>query len=325
VKWGFCCLFCLLYAHCLTSELLHCSVHGDGSEFTCELTGAHPFDEVIISWNATRPLAGSYTIQVSLFAQEWSDWLDYAWWGAKEQHTFSSTTARPSCRTHQDIVTLPSGQTATALRIRVTAEAGAALRHFRTLHACVSHSHVEDEDDIVTADHSVALPVFPLSQMGSYPGREHRLCSPASTVAVINYLMPSSAASVAEFSDAVWDSAFDLYGNWILNVAEASSRLGTQWQCAVTRLSGFEDILCRLDQGWPVVVSVRGPLPGSALPYAQGHLMVVRGYDAIANRVLCMDPAFAEPGLTYASYQLKDFLIAWRRRGNLAYIFELCK
>ena len=69
-------------------------------------------------------------------------------------------------------------------------------------------------------------------------------------------------------------------------------------------------------------VSQERPLQGSALPYTQGHLMVVIGFDAVNERVLCMDPAFPTNKETLTSYPLQDFIVAWSRRGFIAYIFE---
>jgi hypothetical protein len=107
-----------------------------------------------------------------------------------------------------------------------------------------------------------------------------------------------------------------------LNVAEASHHLGNQWMCWVERLNGFQDIYDRLIQNTPVIVSVRGPLPGSAQPYAKGHLLVVKGYDPSEKKVLCMDPAFPDEKSTLISYDLEDFITAWQRRGKIAYLFS---
>lgn len=76
-----------------------------------------------------------------------------------------------------------------------------------------------------------------------------------------------------------------------------------------------------MKQGTPVIVSVRGPLTGSARPYAKGHLLVVIGYDSLNQKVICMDPAFPKDSETHVSYGLSDFVQAWNRRGNVAYVF----
>src|ERR1700733_7340501 len=47
------------------------------------------FSELIVSWNAQRPLKGKYAIYVSLKTSQWSPWLLYAVWGVNQQKTFS--------------------------------------------------------------------------------------------------------------------------------------------------------------------------------------------------------------------------------------------
>ena len=91
------------------------------------------------------------------------------------------------------------------------------------------------------------------------------------------------------------------------------------------RMNGFADIYEQLTQGTPVIVSVRGPLIHSAAPYAQGHLLVVTGYDASAKTVFCMDPAFPSNQETNVSYPFSDFIEAWNRRGRIAYIYSCAK
>jgi len=76
----------------------------------------------------------------------------------------------------------------------------------------------------------------------------------------------------------------------------------------------------------PVVVSVRGVLRGMppGKTYADGHLLVVVGWDDIHKRVLVLDPAFAARQLVAHSYAIDDFLAAWERSYRLAYVVEPC-
>ena len=108
----------------------------------------------------------------------------------------------------------------------------------------------------------------------------------------------------------------------MFNAAQAAVELGPNWNCWVERLSSFNDIYGRLHQGTPVIVSIRGPLPKSALPYAKGHLIAVVGYDPEKKEVICMDPAFPKNAQTLIGYNASDFIQAWNRRGKIAYVFE---
>ena len=136
--------------------------------------------------------------------------------------------------------------------------------------------------------------------------RSKRLCSPTSTTAVIRFLSQSSLPSPLSFADSVVDTAFDIYGNWILNTAQASHLLKKPWTCCVVRLTSFDQVIRQLQKGYPVVVSVKGPLNGGATPYESGHLLVIKGYDSEKQEVFCMDPAFPTDELTLVSYDLND-------------------
>lgn len=107
-----------------------------------------------------------------------------------------------------------------------------------------------------------------------------------------------------------------------LNTAQASHKLGNPWNCFVARFTNFNQIVDQLRKGYPVVVSVKGPLKGSALPYESRHLLVVKGYDSKKQEVFCMDPAFSANELTHVTYALDDFLVAWGRRKGIAYVFD---
>lgn len=53
--------------------------------------------------------------------------------------------------------------------------------------------------------------------------------------------------------------------------------------------------------------------------------MTVIGYDAEAQEVICVDSAFESDEKTEVRYKLADFLSAWARRGNFAYLFDTNK
>jgi hypothetical protein len=279
------------------------------------------FDELIVSWDAQRPEKGSYTIAVSLFNKTWSPWLDYAFWGVENQYTYDQYDAEGTFKTYQDAVEMLNGEKATGFKICIKANDGASLEPFRNLHACTTalKEHLVSEGDRESA--FIELPVIGLSQIALPDERNMRLCSPTSTTAVINFLSPTLQVDPLTFADAIRDSAFDIYGNWVLNTAQASYLLGPTWSCYVARLTSFDQILQHLNKGIPVVVSVKGPINGGADPYASGHLIVVRGYDPESQKVLCMDPGFPQDQLTLMNYSLEDFMTAWRRRSGIVYLF----
>ncbi|MGK5594528.1 MAG: C39 family peptidase [Parachlamydiaceae bacterium] len=296
--------------------------------------GIGPFDKLMLSLNAKRPKNGEFRfyIQVKINKtniinkikkDQWSPWIQYASWGVNEQKSVSQFSSDVSTRVHQDLFQVLNGQNAHAFRIKVETDGDATLEDIYSLHVYTNTIQLLAEP--FDGQISVFLPVAGLSQMALDHPRHRDLCSPTSTTAVVRYLLNHAEIDPLLFADQSWDHRFDIYGNWVLNVAQASSLLGPSWNCWVEHLSGFQDIYHRLLKGCPVVVSVRGPLPGSALPYKNGHLLVVSGYDHHHQQVLCMDPAFPSDSETCVRYSLADFLAAWDRRGKVAYIFELAK
>lgn len=280
-----------------------------------------PFDELILSWNGIRPIEGKHLFYIRVKINEWSPWLLYASWGHDQQRSFLNTVPESHVKIYQDTLEITEKKKGTAFEIQVLQEGAASLCDIRQLHV-YTNSDQQHEEKMILPSIPVKLPVKGLSQIAINHHRNKDLCSPTSTTAVIRYLLNHSALEPLNFSQLVWDSGFDIYGNWVLNIAQASSELGAQWSCWVERLTGFDAIVQRLFTGTPVITSVKGPLKGGAFPYSAGHLMVVVGYDPSQQKVLCMDPAFPFHDQTHVCYDLSDFIQAWKRRGKIAYIFN---
>lgn len=281
-----------------------------------------PFDEWMMTWNAPRPTSGKYHFYVSVKTDEWSPWLLYSTWGSDGQVSYLSKSHEAPVRVYQDALEVLDAKKATAFQVRVVPEGDAALDQIHALHVYTNADRTQEPKQTPAYSELVDLPVHGLSQMLLNHVRHMDLCSPTSTTAVVRYLLNSDRLDPIYFAAKSWDGGFDIFGNWVFNLAQAWAELGPKWNCWVERLQGFDDIYQRLHQGTPVIVSVRGPLPRSARPYAKGHLMAVIGYDPMEQKVICMDPAFPCNQLTRAEYDLSDFLQAWDRRGRVAYIFS---
>lgn len=281
-----------------------------------------PFNELILSWNADRPKNGKLHFYVSVKIDEWSPWLAYFSWTNDSQSSFASSSPGSPVKVYQDVVGITEGMQATGFQIKVVAEGDASLNSIHGLHVYTNSDKPYDPQKIAHNLSPVYLKVSGLSQMALDHVRHADLCSPTSTTAVTRYLTQNPSIDPVDFAEKVWDEGFDIFGNWVLNVAQASVYLSNKWSCWVERLQGFENIHQHLQQGTPVIVSIRGPLSGSALPYAKGHLLAVVGYDPSEKRIICMDPAFPANDETLVSYDATEFILAWSRRGNLAYIFS---
>jgi hypothetical protein len=246
----------------------------------------------------------------------------YATWGSNGQTSYQTTTPDNTIKVYQDSLEVSSPKKATGFQIKVSSEGNAPLDQIHGLHVYTNSDIDQEQIQTDSYPSSIDLEVPGLSQRTLRHDRAADLCSPTSTTAVVRYLSSNPNIDPVNFATAAWDRGFDIFGNWVFNVAEAATELGPSWSCWVERFHRFDDIYSHLQQGTPVVVSIRGPLPGSALAYAKGHLVAVIGYDHNLHKVLCMDPAFPSDGLTHVSYNLSDFVQAWNRRGKVAYVFK---
>lgn len=276
-----------------------------------------PFEELIVSWNGYRPQKGYFLISVSLLKEEWTPYVDYAMWSGETQNSFHATN--PWIESFQDIITVKEGQ-AKGFRIRIEAKEEANINALFALHACTSQKKLGSFPiHLLASVLPIGLPG--LSQLALEHPRSRSFCSPTSTTAVLRFLLSNQQDPIS-FADRVYDHAFDIYGNWVFNMAQASLHLGPDWRCWVARLHGIPELMHQLQQGYPVVVSVKGAIPGTLIPYETGHLIAIRGYDARKNQILCMDPAYPTNQETLVGYDLEAFRIAWERRKCLAYVFK---
>lgn len=292
----------------------------NSNEWVYEESDGNPFDELIVSWNGFRPSVGKWVFWIRLKQKDWSPWLRYAEWTADSQKTFKSSPEGSWAESYQDAA-YPKNGFCHGFQIKITAEDGANLGTLESLFACASNLkkfQISTPGPLSTIQ---LRNVDGQSQMVLDHPRSRDLCSPTSTSTAVNYLLGYRLVSPTIFASKVRDVEFDIYGNWILNTAEAYEELKGSYKVHVQRLNGFQDLHSYLMQGIPVVVSLKGPLPGGALPYSSGHLLCVVGYDAEESKVYCIDSAFPSNDATRVSYSLTDFLEAWGRRKNLSYVF----
>lgn len=288
--------------------------------FVWRKSGVMPFKEIIVTWNAERPTVGTFLFFVRVKGNKWSDWLEYAAWGDKGQRSFFSNKDDVGCVASASI-TLKGGVVASEFEVKVEARGGASIQKIARLYACVSnadkYSEAKPSKKLVDC---IVSNVPQQSQMVLNHQRAKDLCSPTATSSVMSYFLGGKFDPV-DFAALVYDEGHKIYGNWVLNVAQAYDISGGAVPCCVARLSGFDELHSYLLRACPVIVSVQGPLKGSATPYANGHLIVVVGWDAKNERVWCVDSAFRDNKKTLMWYSSSEFCKAWARRRNLSYVF----
>jgi hypothetical protein len=300
-------------------------------EVVWEKSGQEPFNELIVSWNALRPSSGFISIWVSVNHRgAWSKWHRLAQWGAHFQKTFVNKLNQyvhtKHCRVEMQRHTLARG-----FRVKAIFNKGAESENLKAFFACMSRLNKFKFIRPKTATlPSVSIKGFPRqSQMVLNHDRYRDLCSPTSTSMIVAYFyeklygvkpVDSMSTYAVDFAEKAHDQGYlDIYGNWILNMAQAYDSSNGEVYFRVERLNSFYDLHHYLSKKIPVAVSVRR-LRGGATPYACGHILVVIGWNRQKKCVICADPAFGSNRSVLKAYPLNSFLRAWSRSSNLAYV-----
>ncbi len=293
------------------------------------------FNDLIISWNALRPIRGKFSFYVRVKLAEWSSWFCLAVWGRNSDGTVHqrSVSYPQDSLLHLDVDTLSlSGENlANEFEVKVVCEEGAHEAALHSLWASVSRLEKNRSSNhfSMPEDRFVISGVPRTSQLEISHTKARAMCSPASTWMVIRFLQQQNHIGhhgiFLDFADEVYDQNKHIYGNWVLNVAAAYNALQGRFSCYACRLSGFNELFKYLRNGIPAVVSFKGPIKGSAdgRLHLEGHLIVVKGWNGQKKQVICEDPAFSSTHETEICYDFNEFMQAWERRYHLAYLFQV--
>lgn len=141
---------------------------------------------------------------------------------------------------------------------------------------------------------------------------ERGWCAPASVAMLIARW--GIEAGVAEVAAGVFDGAYRGTGNWAFAVAYAGA-------CGLTGAAAYLRDLVTLEHfiaaGLPVAISIAwdgDALPGAPLERSDGHILVVRGFDAHGD-VIVNDPA--QPAVRHV-YDRAAFARCWLGHGGVA-------
>lgn len=287
-----------------------------------------PFSQLIFAWNAFRPSdKGYFSFHAKVRnaqTKKWGTWHRMVHWGAGIQRSFQSKSDGFSRFEHVRLET-DGDHLADAFSIKIQAHGGASLADvhaFSVTTADLSSFKAEAVGSDIKNLDSVHVPeVQRISQFKLKHEDNHRMCSPTSATMLTNYFIDEQINPLHFAADS-YDSGLGVYGSWPLNTAHAFDMCGGSMLFYPTRLNSFVELHGQLDRGIPVVVSVRGKLPGAPKAYANGHLLVVVGWDRNRQEVICHDPAFKTHKNTLKRYPIRKFLRAWELSKRLVYWAE---
>jgi hypothetical protein len=141
---------------------------------------------------------------------------------------------------------------------------------------------------------------------------ERGWCAPASMAMLIGAW--GMTPGVAEVAAGVFDHAYAGTGNWTFAVAYAGA-------CGLAGAAAYLRDLVNVERfiaaGLPLAVSISwsgDALPGAPLDHSDGHILVVRGFDARGD-VIVNDPA--QPAIRHV-YERAAFARCWLDHGGVA-------
>lgn len=314
----------LLYRTFTDEEL---EIHKNKSQIFFSKENVSPFTQLIFSWNALRPSKGHFSFLVSAHdakTNAWGSWHHMIDWGADAARSYASKSDGIA---HYNFVCLKMepDKLGDGFRIKAIAHDGANLSLLHAYAVSLSDDNkfkTEVLDQRVASLSSVHIRNVPtISQFDLSHPRNKTLCSPTSCSMLTSFLSQKNIDPIA-FAEKAYDNGLSVYGSWPFNMAHAFEVCEGRYWFFTSRLNSFVGLHQRLKEGIPVVVSIRGPLEGAALPHKNGHLITIVGFDAKKQEVIVHDPAWTKDRGTVRRYALKHFLEAWERSRRLTYLAQ---
>ena len=293
------------------------------------------FDTLVPSWNAATPTGTWLQLEIRVRSgatSSWTRWFNLGVWASGTQSVKRHSVDGQKSETWEVLTdTLQSRGLifADAYQYRLTlfTERRGVSPQVRGVFVVASDSNRHREYLRIAADESSSwgreLAVPARSQMVYEEGAEAR-CSPASLSMVMAYWAGKTGnasldRSVPTVVQGTYDHVYGGNGNWPFNAAYASS-FGLKASVNRLRLGQVERLI---SCGVPVIASVAwgvGELAGAPIPASEGHLLVIRGFDALGN-VITNDPAGHEDAQVRRVYLRDEFVRAWANgSGGVAYL-----
>jgi hypothetical protein len=301
---------------------------------------AHPFTQLIPSWNATTPPKTAVKVQARIHSTDHrlGTFKTIATWASRDdlfRRTSAGAQSGPLVRLDTDTLKAAKGVSFDAYQLRVLvlrSPGSTATPVVSSVQAVASRPATAQQGTSRPFYGAKELNVPRYSQMthrGQYPrygGGGEAWCSPTSLSMILGYYkrLPSKANYawvsksyadpwVDHVARVVYDYGYQGTGNWPFNTAYAANLTGNAF---VTRLASLRSAERFIHAGIPLAASIsfgRGGLDGAPISSTAGHLVVIRGFTAAGN-VIVNDPAAASNASVRRVYKRSQFEKAWQTK-----------
>lgn len=283
-----------------------------------------PFTELLPSWNVIVPEGTGARFEVRTLDQAsetWSPWLYIGYWGrvTREKTRVEFEGGKV------DIDTLFLDKPAKSFEVRATLydydlsdrRRSPILRRVAAAYSRKAPEGFANEPTSRPAPTSMPVPFR--AQGVEDKAIRGSICSPTSTTMVLAWA--GDVMATEHNAMAIWDDDNGLFGNWNRATQYAGSLGFDAW---LQRFETMDDVRAMLATGQPVIASIRfkkGEFPSSVLKSTEGHLIVIRGFDADGN-LICNDPASRDRGEAVV-YKSDELARAWLlNAGGVGYIIK---
>ena len=306
--------------------------------YTSQVINLKTFKRLLVSWNCETPKGTWIEIQARAFISyyddnenstyEWSDWLSFGKWGTHIKRSSKSPDSHLA-KISTDEFIIKGNYTDTASKIQIR-----ALLHTENTNVTPSiRQFVISYKDNTPRLKSIEIASNKIIDVPSYSQyiRDKNIgsviCSPTSITMLLN--RRNENLIVEETAWSCFDYDYEAFGNWLFNVAFASS-LGYE---SFVEYGNLKSLKREIYSEYPVAVSVKytNDINNLEYPYIEnapittaGHILVVRGFekkDGI-DYVVVNDPAGKSNESVTRRYKLSEFESAWHRGSNIMYIIH---
>lgn len=306
--------------------------------YTSQVINLKTFKRLLVSWNCETPKGTWIEVQARAFISyyddnknstyEWSDWLSFGKWGTHIKRSSKSPDSHLA-KISTDEFIIKGNYTDTASKIQIR-----ALLHTENTNVTPSiRQFIISYKDNTPRIKGIEIPSNKIIDVPSYSQyiRDKNIgsviCSPTSITMLLN--RRNENLIVEETAWSCFDYDYEAFGNWLFNVAFASS-LGYE---SFVEYGNLKSLKREIYSGYPVAVSVKytNDINNLEYPYIEnapittaGHILVVRGFekkDGI-DYVVVNDPAGKSNESVTRRYKLSEFESAWHRGSNIMYIIH---
>ncbi len=264
-------------------------------------TTAAPWNELLLSWNATTPNESGCEFQAqAVFEDHTSTFYGLGVWSEQtNQFTRHSLGKQKDLDGEVDTDLLRLAGSAAGFRVRVILHPTQSGK--RPLLRLLTVSLINTRSEIPPGTHAAGLRnktlEVPQRSQHAYAGGRS-WCSPTAVSMVLQYWAqrlgrPELRVDVPEVASGVFDPGWNGTGNWPFNMAFAGRSAALY--SYVARLGDLRDVEQLIARDIPVVISVSlNEVRGRPAQEGDGHLIVVTGFNAEGD-VWVNDPDATHP------------------------------